>query len=40
MLIGRALIIFIIEPQIPNLFPIPGTRLEIANIITVYVLYN
>lgn len=40
MLTGVALIIFIVELQIPNPFPIPGIRLGLANIITVYALYN
>ncbi|WP_314724582.1 Gx transporter family protein [Enterocloster bolteae] len=40
MLTGVALIIFVIELQIPNPFPIPGIKLGLANIITVYALYN
>lgn len=40
MLTGVALIIFIVEMQIPNPFPIPGIKLGLANIITVYALYN
>lgn len=40
MLTALALIIFIIELQIPNPFPIPGIKLGLANIITVYALYN
>ena len=36
MLTGVALIIFVIELQIPNPFPIPGIKLGLANIITVY----
>lgn len=40
MLTGVALIIFIIELQIPNPFPIPGIKLGLANIITVYAIYN
>ncbi len=39
MLTGVALIIFVIELQIPNPFPIPGIKLGLANIITVYALY-
>lgn len=35
-----SLIIFIIELQIPNPFPIPGIKLGLANIITVYAVYN
>ena len=34
MLTGVALIIFVIELQIPNPFPIPGIKLGLANIIT------
>lgn len=40
MLTGVALIIFIVELQIPNPFPIPGIKLGLANIITVYAIYN
>ncbi len=40
MLIGVALIIFIIELQIPNPFPVPGIKLGLANIITVYAVYQ
>lgn len=40
MLTGLALIIFVVELQIPNPFPIPGIKLGLANIITVYALYN
>lgn len=40
MLTGVALIIFIVELQIPNLFPIPGVKLGLANIITVYAVYH
>lgn len=39
MLTGIALIIFVIELQIPNPFPIPGIKLGLANIITVYAVY-
>lgn len=35
-----ALTIFIIELQIPNPFPIPGIKLGLANIITVYAVYH
>lgn len=34
-----ALIIFVVELQIPNPFPIPGVKLGLANIITVYAVY-
>lgn len=40
MLTGIALIIFVIELQIPNPFPIPGIKLGLANIITVYAVYR
>ena len=36
MLTSLALIIFIVELQLPNPFPIPGVKLGLANIITVY----
>lgn len=35
-----ALTIFTIELRIPNPFPIPGIKLGLANIITVYALYH
>lgn len=35
-----ALIIFVVELQIPNPFPIPGIKLGLANIITVYAVYR
>lgn len=35
-----ALIIFIIELRIPNLVPLPGVKLGLANIITVYAMYH
>ena len=40
MLTGIALIIFVIELQIPNPVPIPGIKLGLANIITVYAIYH
>lgn len=40
MLTGVALIIFVIELQIPNPFPIPGIKLGLANIITIYAVYR
>ncbi len=40
VLTAVALIIFIIELQIPNPFPIPGVKLGLANIITVYAVYH
>ena len=40
MLTGIALIIFVVEMQIPNPFPIPGVKLGLANVITVYAIYH
>lgn len=40
LLTAAALIIFIIELQIPNIIPIPGVKLGLANIITVYAVYK
>ena len=40
LLTGVSLIIFIVELQIPNPFPIPGVKLGLANIITVYAVYH
>lgn len=35
-----ALIIFIVELRIPNLVPIQGVKLGLANIVTVYAMYH
>ncbi len=40
ILTAVALIIFIVELQIPNPFPIPGVKLGLANIVTVYAVYR
>lgn len=40
MLTAVALIIFVIELQIPNPVPIPGVKLGLSNIITVFALYH
>ena len=40
VLTAVALIIFVVELQIPNPFPIPGIKLGLANIITVYTVYH
>ena len=40
MLTAVALIIFAVELQIPNPFPIPGVKLGLANIVTVYAVYR
>ena len=40
LLTAVALIIFAVELQIPNPFPIPGIKLGLANIITVFAVYR
>ena len=40
VLTAVALIIFVVELQIPNPFPIPGIKPGLANIITVYAVYH
>lgn len=35
-----ALIIFMIEQRLPNLVPIPGVKLGLANIVTVFAVYR
>ena len=40
LLSSVALIIFVIELRIPNPFPIPGVKLGLANIVTVYALFR
>lgn len=40
VLTAISLIIFVIELQIPNPFPIPGIKLGLANIVTVYAVYH
>ena len=39
VLTAVALTIFIVELQLPNLTPIPGVKLGLANIITVYAIF-
>ncbi|MBO4298465.1 MAG: Gx transporter family protein [Clostridia bacterium] len=39
MLTGAALIIFIVEAQLPPLTSIPGIKMGLANIITVYAVF-
>ncbi|MBO4884675.1 MAG: Gx transporter family protein [Clostridia bacterium] len=39
MLTGAALIIFIVEAQLPPLTSIPGIKMGLANIITVYAMF-
>ena len=40
LLASVALIIFVIELRIPNPFPIPGVKLGLANIVTVYAVFR
>lgn len=40
LLSSVALIIFVIELRIPNPFPIPGVKLGLANIVTVYAVFR
>ena len=40
LLTALALIIFVVEMQIPNPVPVPGVKLGLANIITVYAVYR
>lgn len=40
LLTAAALIIFIVELRIPNLVRIPGIKLGLANIVTVYAVYH
>ncbi len=39
LLTAVALIIFMVEAQIPNPVPIPGVKLGLANIVTVYAIF-
>ena len=39
LLTGMALILFIVEAQIPPLVPIPGVKIGLANIITVFAVF-
>lgn len=40
LLTALALIIFVVELQIPSLTPIPGIKLGLANIVTVFAVYR
>lgn len=40
LLTAVALIIFVIEAQIPNPVPVPGVKLGLANIVTVYAMFT
>ena len=39
-LTGLSLIIFVVELRFPDIIPVPGVKLGLANIITVYVVYK
>ncbi len=40
ILTGLALILFVIELRLPNLTPIPGVKLGLANIVTVWAVFR
>ncbi|MBQ8181263.1 MAG: Gx transporter family protein [Ruminococcus sp.] len=40
LLTGLALIIFVVELRFPDIIPVPGVKLGLANIITVYTVYK
>ena len=40
VLTAAALIVFIIEAQIPPIVPVPGVKLGLANIVTVYCVFR
>ena len=40
LLTGLALIIFIVELRFPDIIPVPGVKLGLANVITVYAVYR
>ena len=40
LLTALALILFIVELRLPGLVPVPGVKLGLANIITVYAVYH
>lgn len=40
ILTGLALIIFVVELRLPDIIPVPGVKLGLANIITVYAVYK
>lgn len=40
LLTGLALIIFVVELRFPDILPVPGVKLGLANIITVYAVYK
>ena len=40
LLAATALIIFVVEAQIPTLTPVPGIKLGLSNIVTLFALYS
>lgn len=40
LLTAAALILYVVELQLPNPIPIPGVKLGLANIVTVYAVYR
>lgn len=40
LLTAVALIIFMVEAQLPNLVPVPGVKLGLANVVTVYAVFS
>ncbi len=40
LLTALALIIFVVELRIPNPIPVPGVKLGLANVVTVYAVYH
>jgi heptaprenyl diphosphate synthase len=40
LLAAVALIIFVVEAQIPTLTPVPGIKLGLSNIVTLFALYS
>ena len=40
MLTSAALIVFIVELRFPDILPVPGVKLGLANIFTVYAVYR
>ncbi|MCL2633215.1 MAG: Gx transporter family protein [Oscillospiraceae bacterium] len=40
LLTAVSLCLFVVEMQVPNLIPVPGVKLGLANIITLFILYD
>jgi heptaprenyl diphosphate synthase len=40
VLAGTALIIFVLEAQLPDLIPVPGVKLGLSNVVTLFTLYT